>query len=170
VQRNTNNNGKADSKVLTSLFLRFPSGEWCLMMIELRDARPIARMLAGLSDPSRLMIALCLLQRPHYVGELSAILRIPVVNVSHHLGVLKQAGLVEDSREGRRVLYRLREEVLDAASGPNPQTVLNLGPYRLWITEPPPVQPMEWPRGRRRGRPRRHKRPPESPRKRSSGG
>jgi DNA-binding transcriptional ArsR family regulator len=136
-------------------------------MIELREARPVARMLAGLSDPSRLMIALCLLQRPHYVGELSEILRIPVVNVSHHLGVLKQAGLVEDTREGRRVLYRLREEVLDATSGPSPQTVLNLGPYRLWITEPPPVQPMEWPRGRGRGRPRRHKRPSGRQSKRS---
>jgi DNA-binding transcriptional ArsR family regulator len=127
-------------------------------MIELREARPIARMLAGLSEPTRLMIALCLLERPHYVGELSEILKMPMVNVSHHLGVLKQAGLVEDTREGRRVLYRLREGVLDAASGPDTHVVLNLGPYRLWITEPPPVQPVNWQQGRKRGRPKRHKR------------
>ncbi|MCS7022347.1 MAG: metalloregulator ArsR/SmtB family transcription factor [Gemmataceae bacterium] len=126
------------------------------MMIALREARPVARMLAGLSEPTRLQIALCLLQRPHYVSELAEILHMPMVNVSHHLGVMKQAGLVEDSKEGRRVLYRLREEVLDATAGPDQQTVLNLGPYRLWITAPPPIQPMpQKPGGRRRGRPRR---------------
>jgi DNA-binding transcriptional ArsR family regulator len=129
-------------------------------MIELREARPIARMLAGLSEPTRLMIALCLLERPHYVGELSEILKMPMVNVSHHLGVLKLAGLVEDTREGRRVLYRLRADVLDATSEPDTQVVLNLGPYRLWITNPPPVRPVNWQPGRKRGRPKRQKRSP----------
>lgn len=132
--------------------------KWCRVMLDLHEARPIARMLAGLGEPTRLQIALCLLQRPHFVSELAEILQMPMVNVSHHLGVLRQAGLVEDVKKGRRVEYRLREEVRDAAEGSNPQAVLKLGPYRLWIVHAPPIQPPEEPPPRRRGRPRRRTR------------
>jgi DNA-binding transcriptional ArsR family regulator len=124
------------------------------MMLALQDAILIARMLASLSEPTRLQITLRLLQRPHYVGELSELLRLPMVNVSHHLGVLRQAGLVEDIKKGRRVEYRLREEIWPGSTADHSQMILHLGPYRLWITDPPPLESLAPPVPRRRGRPR----------------
>lgn len=66
------------------------------------------------------------------VTEIAESLRIPPVNLSHHLTVLKHASLIRGKKEGRFVWYSLRpgvlEEVLNAGI---PRETLNLGCCRL---------------------------------------
>lgn len=50
--------------------------------------------------------------RERSVGELVEIARVSQPTVSQHLGVLKEAGLVEERRRGRFRIYRLRAEPL----------------------------------------------------------
>jgi DNA-binding transcriptional ArsR family regulator len=79
-----------------------------------------ARLLRAVAEPERLRIIDCLRAGPRSVGELASLLRSEVVNVSHHLGVLRQAGLVQDEKQGRFVIYRLNPEIyqhMTAASG-----------------------------------------------------
>lgn len=56
-----------------------------------------------------------------------------IVTVSHHLGILKHADIVEARREGRFMIYRLRDDLLQKAGGTNAKQFLNLGCCRLEI-------------------------------------
>jgi DNA-binding transcriptional ArsR family regulator len=47
------------------------------------------------------------LHAPRSTTDLAAMLRLAVSSVSYHLGMLRQAGLVDSHRSGKRVLYRL---------------------------------------------------------------
>jgi DNA-binding transcriptional ArsR family regulator len=87
-----------------------------------------ARLLKALADPERLRIIDCLRQGPRNVSDIAALLQGEVVNISHHLGVLRHAGLVLDEKRGRFVEYRLHPDIL-APSGEH----LNLGCCRLEI-------------------------------------
>ncbi len=51
-----------------------------------------AELLTALAAPERLRVVRFLADGPHTVGEIAGMLRVPAVNVSHHLSVLKQAG------------------------------------------------------------------------------
>lgn len=66
--------------------------------------------LDALSDASRLAIFQKLAAGPVAVNELASSLPISRPAVSQHLSVLKHAGLVIDSKEGTRRLYRLNPE------------------------------------------------------------
>lgn len=44
-------------------------------------------------------------------GEIAALFPITGASVSHHLAVLKEAGLVSAVREGRRIVYSLESTV-----------------------------------------------------------
>lgn len=70
-----------------------------------------AKTLRALADPERLRIIDCLRQGPRNVGDVAAALGSGMVNVSHHLGVLRHAGIVTDQKRGRHVVYRLHPEV-----------------------------------------------------------
>lgn len=61
----------------------------------------------ALGDRSRRAIVECLAERPQAVGELADVLPISRPAVSQHLKVLKDAGLVTESRAGTRRIYRL---------------------------------------------------------------
>jgi DNA-binding transcriptional ArsR family regulator len=65
----------------------------------------------ALGDPERLRIIRCLHGGSRHVSELAALLGSEVVNVSHHLGVLRHASLVVDEKRGRFVYYRLHPDV-----------------------------------------------------------
>ena len=68
-----------------------------------------------LADPTRRGIfeRLCL-QGEQTVGALTAQAGVSQPAVSKHLGVLKQAGLVRDRREGRQTRYRVEIRALSA--------------------------------------------------------
>ena len=69
-----------------------------------------ARYLKALADPERLRIVQCLQTGAKNVSELAALLQVELVNVSHHLGVLRHAGLVQDERQGKFILYTLHPD------------------------------------------------------------
>jgi ArsR family transcriptional regulator len=61
-----------------------------------------------LADPSRTRIVLLLEQEELSVAELQEILGMGQSTLSTHLAQLKQAGIVEDRRTGKNILYRLK--------------------------------------------------------------
>ena len=70
-------------------------------------------------------------QRPRNVGDISEALKIPLLNLSHHLSVLKQHGFLRREKKGRFVLYSLSPDVLDTEIESATGDVLNLGCCRL---------------------------------------
>ena len=70
----------------------------------------LAGGLKALGDPTRLAIVALLARREHCVCDLMAALHLPQSTCSHHLGVLRRAGLVRgrrDDRDARWVYYAL---------------------------------------------------------------
>jgi len=67
------------------------------------------------------------------VGELANALDVEVVTVSHHLGILRNAGLLQSERKGRFIEYRLSEGVFEPRSDAQGSEHLNLGCCRLEI-------------------------------------
>jgi DNA-binding transcriptional ArsR family regulator/precorrin-6B methylase 2 len=72
-------------------------------------APSILKSLRVLSDPNRVRILLLLDQEEVSVAELQEILGMGQSTISTHLSQLKHAGLVEDRRAGKNILYRSRQ-------------------------------------------------------------
>ena len=102
-------------------------------MAESLEPDRCARLLKALADPERLRIVDCLRLGPRNVGDLAAQLGAEVVNVSHHLGVLRHAGLVLDEKQGRFVVYSLHPDVFHPGRGASATEHLDLGCCRLEI-------------------------------------
>jgi len=66
----------------------------------------------ALGDETRLSIVNLLQIRELCVCEIMAALGLTQPTTSHHLMILKNAGLVEDRKEGKWVFYRLADPVL----------------------------------------------------------
>jgi len=66
--------------------------------------------LSVLGDGTRFAIFELLAERPRAVGELAGLVPVSRPAVSHHLKVLKAAGLVTEQAEGTRRVYRLNPE------------------------------------------------------------
>ncbi len=79
--------------------------------------RRAARFFLALGDPTRLAILRLLRADERNVGELVALLEVPQPKVSRHLKVLRRAGLVVASKEGRTVRCRLATPKLWPAEG-----------------------------------------------------
>ncbi|MGA2882501.1 MAG: metalloregulator ArsR/SmtB family transcription factor [Bryobacteraceae bacterium] len=71
----------------------------------------ILKNLRLLADPSRLRMLLLVEREELSVAELQEILGMGQSRISTHLAQLKQAGLVEDRRNGKSILYRLKHGV-----------------------------------------------------------
>ncbi|AMV24918.1 HTH-type transcriptional regulator NmtR [Gemmata sp. SH-PL17] len=100
-------------------------------MTEKKQAEECATMLQALAEPNRIRIIECLRTGSMNVTQLAKALDVEIVNVSHHLGVLRLAGLVEDIKDGRFVIYSLHPKVFrsDNTKG----TYLDLGWCRVEI-------------------------------------
>lgn len=70
-----------------------------------------------LSDSTRLRLLLLLEREELSVAELSAITQLAQPRVSTHLAKLKEAGLVNDRRQGVSVYYRMGGRIEDASLG-----------------------------------------------------
>jgi ArsR family transcriptional regulator len=69
----------------------------------------------ALNDPKRLLLLHMLGEGPMSVSALAGALEASVANVSQHLAVLRERGLVDTERDGLNVIYSLRyPELLDA--------------------------------------------------------
>lgn len=69
-----------------------------------------ARIAQALASDRRLELIDLLAQAPRHVEALAAETAMSVANVSQHLQTLRQAHLVETTREGTKVVYRLAGE------------------------------------------------------------
>jgi len=69
----------------------------------------LANLLQVLADGTRLRLLLALSAGERHVTDLLEQLKLPQPTVSHHLGILRMAGVVQARRDGKRVYYRLTE-------------------------------------------------------------
>lgn len=67
----------------------------------------------ALSDPTRREILRMLKSRPMSAGEIAAHFSITGASISHHLSVMRDAGLVLDDRVGKYIYYELNLTVVD---------------------------------------------------------
>src|SRR5271154_4399216 len=72
----------------------------------------VLKSLRLLADANRLRLLLLLEREELSVAELQEILSTGQSRISTHLAQLKQAGLVEDRKQGKNSLYRLKDHQL----------------------------------------------------------
>lgn len=86
-----------------------------------------ADLLKVLADETRLDVVRQLMGGPRHVGELNESLELEQSLLSHHLRVLKEAGIVEAERDGKAVLYCLAPRVESRRRG----RIIDLGCCQL---------------------------------------
>lgn len=87
------------------------AGVECRLMKNLDAAAltHVADYFRALSEPLRLRILNSLRDRPHNVGELTALLHSSQANVSKHLATLTRLGFVERTARGTSAYYRIAD-------------------------------------------------------------
>ncbi len=110
------------------------SGMWKVGMLglELIDVERLSPKLKAIADPARLRIVRLLAELPDEEAledprcgseygvcfcHLEKRLGLSAPTVSHHLRILRQAGLIEGVRVGRWTYYRLRPGALEQIAG-----------------------------------------------------
>lgn len=73
--------------------------------------KQLAQLFKALGDETRLEVVRMLAGKELCVCDILDAFNISQPAISHHLRVLKQAGLLQDTREGKWVFYRLNPEV-----------------------------------------------------------
>src|SRR5262245_1720247 len=101
-------------------------------MTEFAEARKVAALIAAIAEPTRLRVLWQLAKEgPMHVGALADAVKVRMVNMSHHLGVMRQAGVLEDSKDGRKVVYKFRDGIFSNGDGNDILGTLQLGPFRV---------------------------------------
>lgn len=71
----------------------------------------------ALADPTRREILRILRDGAKSAGEIGSHFAMTGATISHHLSVLRQAGLVTDEKRGKNIYYELNLSVLDEITG-----------------------------------------------------
>lgn len=74
---------------------------------------PINAVFNALADPTRRKILQLLKARDMTAGEIAENFNMAKASVSHHLNILKNAGLVSAEKQGQFVIYCLNMSVLE---------------------------------------------------------
>lgn len=74
-----------------------------------RAMQHVAEYFRALSEPLRLKILNALREHEHNVGELTELCECSQANVSKHLSLLAQSGIVERETRGTSVYYRIAD-------------------------------------------------------------
>lgn len=69
-----------------------------------------AQMLKALAHPTRLRIIEILQMEPICVKHIGDLMDVPQANLSQHLSILRNCGILSCSREGNRICYSIRDE------------------------------------------------------------
>ncbi len=69
--------------------------------------------LKAISDPSRREILDILKDGQKTAGEIAAHFDATGATISHHLSILKQAGLISDEKKGKYIYYELNMSVFE---------------------------------------------------------
>jgi ArsR family transcriptional regulator len=99
------------------------------------DYEDCASRLKALADPDRLQIVTCLLAGQRSVSSLADDLGMAIDKVSHHLGVLRTAKLVETQRQGKFVIYSLAPGVTAKQVNSNGARTIDLGCCQLDLVQ-----------------------------------
>ena len=73
----------------------------------------LQQTLKALADPTRREILNLLKKRKLSAGEITDHFQITAAAISRHLSILKEADLIEDTREGKYIYYTLNASVLE---------------------------------------------------------
>lgn len=73
----------------------------------------VQQTMKALADPTRREILNLLKSGRKSAGEISDHFDITAAAISRHLSLLKEADLIEDSREGKYIFYTLNTSVLE---------------------------------------------------------
>ena len=84
-----------------------------MALLNQRAPIPPDAVLRALADPHRRQILRIVQQGELPAGRIAASFTLTQQAVSQHIGVLKQAGLLTERREGTRRLYALHHESLE---------------------------------------------------------
>lgn len=99
---------------------------------------PDVRLLTALADPTRLAIVRQLADTETCACDLTSCCDVGQPTVSHHLRVLREAGIVVSERRGQQIYYRLAPDVstrLSAlARGLVPGGLITLDPRKTTTT------------------------------------
>ena len=87
------------------------SPEVCALREHLVASRDL---LSALADPARQDLVQVLARDELNVGDIAARISLSRPTVSHHLGILKRAGLVRTRKQGKEVYYRLNKDAIVA--------------------------------------------------------
>ena len=71
----------------------------------------------ALSDPTRRAILDILKDGGKTAGEIGSFFTMTGATISHHLAVLRDAGLISDDKRGKYIYYELNMSVLDELVG-----------------------------------------------------
>ena len=74
------------------------------------------KLFKELNDPTRREILNILKEKDMTAGEIAETFDITKPSISHHLDLLKQAGLVSAERDGQFMVYSLETTVLEEAA------------------------------------------------------
>ena len=69
----------------------------------------------AISDATRRKVLELLRDKDMTAGDIAAHFPITKPTMSRHFGVLKEAGLIQDARSGRNIIYHLNAELLESA-------------------------------------------------------
>lgn len=82
------------------------------------DLDPDVRFLAALADPTRLAIVRQLAAEQEVCAcDFTSCCDVGQPTVSHHLRVLREAGVVDSERRGNWIFYRLRPDAAERLAG-----------------------------------------------------
>jgi ArsR family transcriptional regulator len=95
-------------------------GVCCDVAVEIDKTKvgETVELLKALADPTRLAMVAILRQQegPVCVCDLTAAFDLSQPTISHHMGILKRAGLVESVKDGIWIHYRLRPDLAPAVT------------------------------------------------------
>ena len=77
----------------------------------------------ALADPTRRRVLALLREKPMSAGELADQFDVSKPTMSAHFNVLREAGLIDASKHGKTIIYRLKMSVLEEALMGLAQTV-----------------------------------------------
>ena len=75
----------------------------------------MSNVFKAIADPTRRNVLALLRERPMSAGELADRFDVSKPTMSAHFSVLREAGLIDASRHGKSIVYRLRMSVLEDA-------------------------------------------------------
>jgi ArsR family transcriptional regulator, arsenate/arsenite/antimonite-responsive transcriptional repressor len=82
------------------------------------DAVELAKVVKALADPARLLLLSVLHQHAEEtVGGLAPLVGLTQPTISHHMKILKLAGLVHREVDGPRVFYTLNRQAIAEVAG-----------------------------------------------------